>query len=151
MVRTLENCKVIHSYGRPKQNNGICAGVVINEILLEKCQRCHFHDIRNAIKICVVCGKEFISAKPNSRICSEECKEIRRAQVRRGEEIPVIKHTLDDTLKEIDEYNRTHGTHLTYGKYKHMRFLEQLKKSREGSTTNEQRTNNTNKKQNNVR
>jgi len=28
------------------------------------------------------------------------------------------RSTLDHTIKELNEYNREHGTHLTYGKYK---------------------------------
>ena len=40
---------------------------------------------------------------------------------------PAKKKTIDDIMKEVDEYNREHGTHLTYGKYKAMRYIEQMK------------------------
>lgn len=141
MTRTLDNCKVIHYYGKPRQNNGVCAGVVLQGKLHEKCQRCYLHDMRNAIKICIVCGKEFIATNPKARMCSEECKLARKESLRTGKECAIKKHTLDDTLKELEEYNRTHDKYLTYGKYKEMKFLEQLKKNRQRSAINGQGTN----------
>ena len=129
MIRTLENCKVIHYYGRPAQNNGICDGVIHNGQLLEKCQTCYLHDIKNAVKVCIVCGKEFISTNPKATICSDECREARKNQTKesRKRTSKKKKKTLEETLKDLDEYNRTHDKYLTYGKYKEMLFLEELK------------------------
>ncbi len=131
MIRTLENCKVIHYYGMPAQNNGVCEGVMRNGSLLEKCQDCYLHDIKNAVKICIVCGKEFISPNPKAKICSAECKEARKNEIKKVKRHKDKKKTLDEVLKEIDEYNRAHGTHLTYGKYKEMKYCEELRKNRE--------------------
>ena len=132
MIRTLENCKVIHYYGRPAQNNGICDGVIHNGQLLEKCQTCYLHDIKNAVKVCIVCGKEFISTNPKATICSDECREIRKNETKAARKPKVKKKTLDEVLADLDEYNRTHGTHLTYGKYKEMLFVEALRNEKNG-------------------
>lgn len=34
--------------------------------------------------------------------------------------------SLDETLKEIAEYNKKHGTHLSYGKYRELEALGKL-------------------------
>ena len=127
MIRTLENCKIIHYYGTPAQNNGVCEGVIRKGSLLEKCQRCNLHDANNALKVCVVCGKEFYSTNPKSKVCCEECRIIRKNEVKKNKKAVAPKKTLDEVLADLNEYNRTHGTHLTYGKYKEMLFMEALK------------------------
>ena len=132
MIRTLENCKVIHYYGKPAQNNGVCEGVIHKGQLLEKCQDCYLHDMKNAVKICIVCGKEFYSPNPKAKICSEECKEARKNAIRKTKKTVAPKKTLDEVLADLNEYNRTHGTHLTYGKYKEMLFKEALKNEKNG-------------------
>jgi predicted nucleic acid-binding Zn ribbon protein len=151
MTRTLDNCKVIHYYGKPTQNNGICDGVMLDGILHEKCQHCYLRDIKNATKVCIVCGKEFISTNPKATMCSDECREKRKNSLKAGRKHNKKKKTLDETLKELDEYNRTHDTYLTYGKYKNMLFIEEMKRNRERGVANEQRSNFTNKIKNNVR
>lgn len=128
MVRTIEHCKVINYYGKPTQNNGICEGVMINGNLHTKCQACFLHDIKNATKVCIVCGKEFISTNPKATMCSDECREKRKNSLKASRKRPKKKKkTLDELLAEIDEYNRTHGTHLTYGKYQNMKYIEELR------------------------
>ncbi len=127
MTRTLDNCKVIYYYGKPEQNNGVCEGVKHKGILHPKCLTCYLRDIKNATKVCVVCGKEFIATNPKARICSDECREIRKNESRISKKPKNKKKTLDEVLAELNEYNRTHGTHLTYGKYQDMLFREQLK------------------------
>jgi predicted nucleic acid-binding Zn ribbon protein len=129
MTRTLDNCKVIHRYGKPAQSNGLCAGIIYKGNLHEKCQACYLHDIQNATKVCIVCGKEFLSTNPNERTCGEECRTIRKnvLKIARRNKTGKKKHTFDDTLREIDEYNEKNGVFLTYGKYKEMLFLEELK------------------------
>lgn len=127
MTRTLDNCKVIYYYGKPAQNNGICEGVKYKGSLHPKCYTCPLHDIKNATKVCIVCGKEFVSTNPKAKMCSNECREKRKNEIKAGRRSKSKKKTLDELLAEIDEYNRTHGTHLTYGKYQEMLFKEKLK------------------------
>jgi hypothetical protein len=74
-----------------------------------------------------VCGKEFVSTNPKAKMCSDECREKRKNEIKAGRRSKSKKKTLDELLTEIDEYNRTHGTHLTYGKYQEMLFKEKLK------------------------
>ncbi len=126
MTRTIEHCKVIYYYGKPEQHDGICAGVVLNGILLAKCAKCYLHDMENARKICAECGKEFYSHNSNIKFCSKECRDANKKKSRQPKKAKK-KKTLDELLAEIDEYNRTHGTHLTYGKYQDMLFKEALK------------------------
>ena len=38
------------------------------------------------------------------------------------------KSGIDRTIKKIDEYNKKHGTRLTYGKYKALERLGKLEK-----------------------
>lgn len=39
--------------------------------------------------------------------------------------------TLDETLREIEEYNRKHGTSLSYGKYRELERLGKLEEKDE--------------------
>ena len=127
MIRTLETCKVIHIYGKPGVHNGICDGVVVDDALLETCARCYLHDITNGRKTCVECGKEFFAQNGNTRFCSPECKEKHENKRKHTKKVPKKKKTLDEVLAELEEYNRTHGTHLTYGKYQNMKYIEELR------------------------
>lgn len=131
MTRTLDNCKVIYYYGKPAQNNGVCEGVIYKGGLHPKCHRCYLHDIKNATKICIVCGKEFTATNPKSKVCSAECKAKRKNESRAVKKPKEEKKTLDEVLKDVDEYNRTHGTHLTYGKYQNMKFIEKLRQEKQ--------------------
>ena len=126
MTRTIDNCKVIQYYGKPQQHNGLCDGILKRGALLEACNKCFLHDINNARKICAECGKEYFSTNGNSRFCSEDCKETYKKKHRKYVKKPKRK-TLDEVLAELDEYNRTHGMHLTYGKYQNMKYIEQLR------------------------
>ena len=124
MLRTLDACKVAHFYYVPAQHDGICDGVIINGVLLKKCAECYLHDINNARRICIECGKEFYSISPKAKMCSKECKRARQFKLKQSRVTQKPKKTLDELLAEINEYNRTHGTHLTYGKYQEMKFRE---------------------------
>ena len=126
MTRTIEHCKVMYYYGKPRQNNGVCEGVILRGNLLEKCAKCHLHDINNARRICAECGKEFFSPYPNIKFCSKKCKDINKQKPKQPKKVQK-KKTLDEVLADLDEYNKTHGTHLTYGKYQDMLFKETLK------------------------
>lgn len=127
MARTLENCKVIRYHYRPAYTNGMCEGVFINGDLLEKCIKCYLHDINNARKICQVCGKEFFTHHSFAKVCSKSCRMQRQKELSKIRNNTEPKKTLDELLEEIRRYNETHGTHLTYGKYQEMKFLEALK------------------------
>ena len=126
MLKTVENCMVIRKHYEPAYTNGICEGVKIDGTLLKVCAKCYLHDMNNARKICKNCGKEFISPIATTRFCSKECSRKHDAKVKKLKNTPK-KQTLDDVLAELNEYNRTHGTHLTYGKYQAMKFNEALK------------------------
>lgn len=129
MTRTIDHCKVMYYYGTPEQHDGVCAGVFINEKLLEKCAKCHLHDKENARRICAECGKEFYSPNGNVKYCSKECRDINKQKNRQPRKTKK-KKTLDEVLADLNEYNRTHGTHLTYGKYKDMLFREAMKNAK---------------------
>ena len=126
MTRTIEHCKVMYRYGVPEQHNGVCAGIVLNGELYDKCTKCYLHDADNSRKICAVCGKEFYSHFPTAKYCSKECRDVVKKKASQKKEAPK-KKTLDEVLADLAEYNRTHGTHLTYGKYQDMLFKEALK------------------------
>lgn len=126
MVRTLETCKIIRRHYKPTCIDGICEGVCVDGVLLENCIKCHLHDINNARKICAECGKEFFSHSTKVRFCSNKCATLNYKKTRKSKKQPK-KQTLDDVIAELNEYNRTHGTNLTYGKYKDMLFREKLK------------------------
>lgn len=143
-MRTLENCKIIAHRYRPSTTNGFCDGVIVNGTLLTACASCKLHDANISRKTCELCGKEFFATTPQAKYCSEECRRVRRNSWRERKPKPPTRKSLDALLKEIDEYNATHGTHLTYGKYQAMKF-------REERAANEQRTNITNQITNNLR
>lgn len=126
MVRTLETCKIIRRHYTPACTDGICEGVCVDGVLLETCIKCHLHDINNTRKICAECGKEFFSPSKTIKFCSKTCAIRYNKKVAKRKKQPK-KQTLDELLIEINEYNKTHGTHLTYGKYQAMRFQEALK------------------------
>lgn len=78
-------------------------------------------------RMCRGCGKEFISSCRGQRYCTTDCKlkyrtcsEQEVCRKRRN------KNSLDSTLKEIEQYNKLHNTHLTYGKYISLKFLNKL-------------------------
>ena len=79
-------------------------------------------------RCCIVCGREFETERHNVQCCSEECTYKHRQKIRREwRKKRAVNHprsTLVHTIKELNEYNREHGTHLTYGKYKAMKFME---------------------------
>lgn len=126
MVRTLETCKIIRHHYKPACTDGICEGVCVDGVLLETCIKCHLHDINNARRICAECGKEFFSPNTVVKFCSKKCAMHYNKKAAKRKKQPK-KQTLDELLAEINEYNKTHGTHLTYGKYQAMRFKEALK------------------------
>jgi predicted amidophosphoribosyltransferase len=100
--------------------------VRIDGVLLESCIKCYLHDINNARKICAECGKEFITPVATTKFCCRNCAIQYNKKSAQRKKQPK-KQTLDEIIAELNEYNHTHGTHLTYGKYQAMRFKEALK------------------------
>ena len=77
--------------------------------------------------VCSRCGKEFIiiyneSKKKHFKTC-EVCREKGRLAKKRWAASKKIYVTskVDEIVKECEEYNKAHGTHLSYGKYKELK------------------------------
>lgn len=71
-------------------------------------------------KECLYCGTEFVPGMHNAKFCSRYCcntynkqrrKELKQEKIKK-------KNDLDIFLKKLDEYNKKHGTHLSYGEFK---------------------------------
>lgn len=92
------------------------------------CPICKSTDIEEITYFCKCCGARL---KENTEYCSEHCRARGEAMLKREqknkeflENSPILK-----TVRAADEYNRTHGTNLTYGQY--AAFIEPvLKKQR---------------------
>ena len=78
--------------------------------------------------VCVVCGKEYVALARNSLYCSEECRnESKKMRVReyakenytapkkRIQRRP--KLSINQVMRELEEYNTKNKTRLTYGQY----------------------------------
>lgn len=59
---------------------------------------------------CPICGCEFETAASNVKYCPGCRKKPKKVPVK-------VSKGLADILRELDEYNRTHGTFLSYGKW----------------------------------
>lgn len=86
---------------------------------------------------CAVCSRLFIPHKPNTKVCSEECREQfkkdyhkryrQMAKLKPKDEFylpkpkaetkPLDGKVLHRAEMTVDEYNRTHGTNYSYGQY----------------------------------
>lgn len=84
-------------------------------------------------KRCKICGRDFIGRSGRrDGYCSAECKKEgmkrndRNYQERKRERAN-RKPNLDKTLREIEAYNKKHGTRLSYGQYQLMRQLADRK------------------------
>ncbi len=76
---------------------------------------------------CICCGVSFMAGNHNAKYCpvcketekkrlSEEAK--RNARLRKqNREAAVSRKNLVEFLREIDTYNKKHGTRLSYGQY----------------------------------
>lgn len=79
-------------------------------------------------KNCLHCGKEFRPLIGTQMYCCRSCYELakkKRAEIynrkKREERAARKNRTLDEILKEIEEYNKKHGTFISYGQYMSMR------------------------------
>lgn len=75
---------------------------------------------------CKMCGTLF-TANSTGCYCSEECKikaKIKRNKLYNETKSKMFQNlTLEKTLQELTEYNKKHGTCITYGQYQVMKGL----------------------------
>lgn len=65
---------------------------------------------------CTICGHEFETAACNAKYCPD----CRKKAKSKSKPKPIPERTnqsLADVMRELNEYNRKHGTLLTYGKW----------------------------------
>lgn len=74
--------------------------------------------------VCVICGKEFSAIARNKLYCSNHCKAKASLERQKAAYKAPVKHiprrpaqTIAQVMRELDEYNKTHKTSLTYGQY----------------------------------
>ena len=72
---------------------------------------------------CNRCGKEFTHWNANKSYC-DECSEIMKRersrksmQKKRAKKVSTQTKTIREVLQELTEYNKEHGTSLSYGQY----------------------------------
>ena len=96
------------------------------------------------MNICLNCKSEYIARYPNQRYCSEKCsKEARRkSKIEKQKEYNkafISPHrqqnanskrnkisSLDETVRKIEEYNKEHGTRLSYGDWQVKKFFGEV-------------------------
>lgn len=70
---------------------------------------------------CGACGKEFRPSPENRRYCSPACRQAARSACCKPTPKPTApaqrSPSLNCTLRELNEYNKTHGTFLSYGQW----------------------------------
>ena len=62
---------------------------------------------------CAECHKVFRNPDENERFCPE-CKKIKKSKKKRKSK---ADKNLYQIMKDLEEYNKKHGTMLSYGKY----------------------------------
>lgn len=79
--------------------------------------------------ICERCGKEFLTNRKIRVITCSDCrakikyeKQVKYNQSkatvwRKKEKIKSTTNNLFQLIKDVEKYNKNHGTHLTYGQY----------------------------------
>lgn len=78
--------------------------------------------------ICVDCGEKFYTFGVSKRTICDDCKKRHKVkwQAERYKSFKSVKNehskkqsgaSLTEIMKEIEEYNRIHGTYLSYGQY----------------------------------
>ena len=79
--------------------------------------------------ICADCGNKFYTYGNTRRILCDKCKSAKRkkntnAEIYKGvhkkKEIKAKTKSLIEYMREVEEYNRSHNTCLTYGQYKNL-------------------------------
>lgn len=64
---------------------------------------------------CAECGKIFRNPDENERFCPE-CNKIKESKKKASRKVKSIKSILQIT-RELEKYNKEHGTLLSYGQY----------------------------------
>ena len=66
---------------------------------------------------CVECGKVFRNPDENERLCLE-CKKIKEGRKKPKQKAKSVKSkSIYQITRELEKYNKEHGTWLSYGKY----------------------------------
>lgn len=66
---------------------------------------------------CTECGKIFRNPDENERFCPE-CKKIKESKKKPKQKAKSIKSkSIWQITRELEKYNKEHGTWLSYGKY----------------------------------
>lgn len=68
-------------------------------------------------KRCFYCGTIFETTKYDTNYCSAKCRAAERNELRHR----VANKDILSAVSECEEYNRTHGTCLSYGQYINMK------------------------------
>ncbi len=74
---------------------------------------------------CKICGKPF-DKRSKSECCSPKCRAEHKRQYdlvhKKNRPVKPRKDYINTIIDAADEYNRTHGTSLSYGKYLEMLY-----------------------------
>lgn len=87
-------------------------------------------------KQCSVCGKVYVAKSANAKYCldcrkneyrikqneTKKKREKEKAKAKKAEN----KNSLEQKEKMINDYNKLHGTHLSYGEYHALKRLGKL-------------------------
>lgn len=85
-------------------------------------------------RICPNCFSTFVPRNGHQKYC-DDCRDYRREEIeqdmkrrRRAQAARKRQEAISDMCEEIEEYNREHGTRLSYGKYDGLKRTGRLKK-----------------------
>ena len=91
------------------------------------------------VRYCIICRKMFIPRGNKQKCCSPECTDINRRNQRKSlrnerdveNTNPTVRRkSIEEFNKEVEAYNKKHGTHLSYGKYELKKQLEAKSKAK---------------------
>ena len=77
------------------------------------------------LRTCTQCGKEYYTNSPRKRIC-KKCEKVNRAEnIRKTNELYKVYtprkkakfKSIYQVIRDVEKYNKEHGTNLSYGKY----------------------------------
>lgn len=91
---------------------------------------------KTKVRYCKICGDMINLATGRTKYCSVECAKIgeknKRAEFylrlaeEKAEVEPLNAYVLDEAEREVETYNKTHGTNYSYGWYQHLKKLGHL-------------------------
>lgn len=91
-------------------------------------------------KRCMICGAEIKDGRGGKVYCSEDCRQkghLLRSKKSYDKKMETVKKKrvkentislLDKRLKQLEAYNKKHGTNLSYGQFVHMLEVQRAKK-----------------------